>query len=346
MHKDQAAQLRRLVTRGDAGYDRGKSPAAVIGAKVAVGGDGTDTRRAGHEHPPSLEERLVPEELWSGPHRIARAIAVASGKGGVGKSNLSVNLAIALAQRGHRVCLIDADLGLANADVLCNLSPRRTLDDVVHGRCRLGEAILSAPGGFKLVPGASGVTRMADLASDHQSELIRRLSVLERAMDTIIIDTGAGITRGVLSFAAAAHVVLVTVTPEPTSITDGYGMIKALIQRTRDVHVEMVVNMARSMSEAKSVFRRIDRVSRTFLRTPLHFAGAVPDDPIVGEAVRRRTPFMLVAPRSPASKAVVALADHLLALPEFATLMREHERSGSGFFTRLMHWIGGGNAVR
>ena len=296
------------------------------------------------DEPPALEQRQPPASLRSPERKIARAIAITSGKGGVGKSNVAVNLACSFAAKGQRVCLIDADLGLANADVLCNVSPKKTLDDVVHGRCKLGEAILPVPGGFHLLAGASGVTRMADLTADEQSDLLRRLTALEKVVDIIIIDTGAGIQRNVLNFNAAAHDIIVTVTPEPTSITDGYGLIKALGKRHSDARIHLLVNMARSESEARAVFRRIDRVSRTFLEAPLMYAGWVPDDSIVKDAVRARTPFSIGAQKSGAAKRVNKLANYFSELPEFAqhgragagkSLRASVDGSSNGFFSRL-----------
>lgn len=321
---DQATRLRRLV-QGSGMADDGGGVGLVVPPSVRTGQVSF--------RPEPARPRTV-EPVRPAPVRMARAIAVSSGKGGVGKSNLAVNLCVALAAMRKRVCLIDADLGLANADVLCNVQPRLTLDDVAHGRCRLGEAVLEAPGGFRLVPGASGVTRMADLPLDRQEHLLRKLSILERAMDIIVIDTGAGIHRSVLDFAAAAHTVLVTVTPEPTSITDGYGLIKALTRRTRDVRLEIVVNMCDDAKEGRAVAARIDRVSRTFLNRPVEFAGVVPMDETVREAVRGRVPFALYAPKAPASKAVVVLARHL-ADPDSSP-----DAASGGFLARFLRRVG------
>jgi flagellar biosynthesis protein FlhG len=261
--------------------------------------------------------------------RLARAIAVTSGKGGVGKSNLAVNLAVCLARLGRRVCLLDADLGLANADLLCGLTPRLTLEHVVCGRCRLAEAMLLAPGGFRLIPGACGVARLADLGGGQRLALLDQLVSLERVADTVIIDTAAGLSANVLAFAAAARRVLVATTPEPTAMTDGYGMIKALAARAPEARVELVVNMAGSQAEAESVFDRMDRVSRTFLGRSLELAGIVPTDATVREAVRHRVPFALYDPDSRATEALYRLA-HRVAGVETA-----NTAGAGGFFTRL-----------
>ncbi len=238
---DQATHLRRLVGTAANGQRRSAEPVPIA--------------RSSRPRPQAAQPA----------GRLASAIAVTSGKGGVGKSNIAVNLAVCLARMGRRVCLLDADLGLANADLLCGLTPRLTLEHVVCGRCRLAEAMLLAPGGFRLIPGACGVARLADLGGRQRLALLEQLMGLERVADTVIIDTAAGLSTNVLAFAAAARRVLVATTPEPTAMTDGYGMIKALAARAPGTRVDLVVNMASSRAEAESVFWRMDRVSRTFL---------------------------------------------------------------------------------
>ena len=147
-----------------------------------------------------------------------------------------------MSRQGRKVCLLDADLGMANIDVLCNLTPKITLQHVVMGRCQLTDVILVGPGGFRLIPGASGVAGMADLRSRHRAILLKQLVALERVADDIIIDCAAGISSNVLAFAAAAHTTLVTTTPEPTAVTDAYGMVKSLLQQAPHARVELIVN--------------------------------------------------------------------------------------------------------
>ncbi|MCA9284775.1 MAG: MinD/ParA family protein [Phycisphaerales bacterium] len=295
---DQATTLRRLVQEASRGASAlGESlPASVQTGQVSFGPQRFDA-------PP----RSPAIEIGA-PVRLARALAIASGKGGVGKSNVAVNLSVGLAQLGVRTVLLDADLGLANADVLCGLSPRITLDDVVARRSSLAEAVVAAPGGFRLVPGASGVVRMANLPTADRNSLLRELESLERMADVIVIDTGAGIGPNVVGFAAAARSVVVVVTPEPTSITDAYAMVKSLHARCKDLRVELLVNMAGSESEARDVHARIDRVAQAFLGRTIGFAGAVPLDAAVREAVRGRYPVTLLRPRSPAGRAFRRLA--------------------------------------
>jgi len=279
------------------------------------------------------------------PLKLAKAIAVCSGKGGVGKSNLAVNLAACMSALGLKVCLLDADLGMANADVLCNLSPRLTLEHVVTGRCRLSEAMLLAPGGFRLIPGASGVAGMADLDSVRRAGILQQLSVLEQVADVILIDCGAGISSNVLAFAASAHHVLVITNAEPTAMMDGYGMIKALVGHAPSVCLEVIVNMAASEQEARSVFARISRVSQSFLSRSLGYGGAIPADPAVRDAVRHRIPFTLLSPQAPATLALHALARRLAGLDDTAATAALSDRS-NGFFARISRFFKPSNASR
>jgi flagellar biosynthesis protein FlhG len=256
---------------------------------------------------------------------------VSSGKGGVGKTNLAVNLAAAFAARGQRVVLLDADLGLANADVLCGLTPRATLEDVVSGERTLEEVMMVAPGGFRLVPGASGVSRLADMGQMQRRNVLDQLLALERTTDLLIVDTGAGIGANSMAFAAAAHSILVTVTPEPTAIADAYGAIKTLVARGCRDGLNLVVNMAASEDEGRAVHARIDRVARAFLSTPVRYAGSIPLDPTVPAAVRRRTPVTVAAPEAAASLAIRQLARVLSG--ESEATHRADQRKG--FLARL-----------
>lgn len=342
---DQATQLRRAVQEARPNHATNSSPhARHDDAKVSDEQSITTLMTtsvptgAVSYGPQSTHQRADRRRALAQPIRLARAIAVTSGKGGVGKSNVAVNLAVSLAQRGLKVCLLDADLGMANADVLCNLTPRTTLEHVVAGKCRLWEAMLLAPGGFRLIPGASGVTTIADLDAVQRRGILRQLAALERVADVIIIDTGAGINTNVLAFAAAAHTVVITTTPEPTAITDGYGMIKSLLSRSPTARLELVVNMAADNTEGEQVFARIDRVSRTFLNRSLVFGGAIPHDPAVPLAVRQRVPFVLHNPDSSATTALRRLARHLSGENEVESVA---EKQG-GFFSRLTRWLGGG----
>ena len=265
--------------------------------------------------------------------RRATTIAVTSGKGGVGKSNVAVNLAITFARTGKDVVLLDADLGLANADVLCNVDLPMNLAHVIARKRELREVMTRAPGGFRLIGGASGLARMADLSDADRQRLVDCLADLEEQTDVILIDTGAGIGPNVLSFTRAADHVLVVTTPEPTAITDAYAVIKVVSREATGRPISLLVNQARSPNEARVVYDRIAKVAMQFLNETVHDAGHVPSDESVPTAVRQRTPFVLSNPHCPAGRAVAQLAARLEqgvgSVPAEPT----------GFFDRMSHWF-------
>lgn len=246
--------------------------------------------------------------------RRCPVLAITSGKGGVGKTTLAVNLSIALAQRGAKVTLVDADLGMANADVQCGLNPARRLEMAVAtdgSRRTLSELTIDAPGGFRLVPGSVGIARMAALSTTQQSDVIAQLSLVSDSSDLIIIDTGAGISPGVLGFALAADLVLIAVTPEPTSIADAYAMTKCLrlwdLQSQPDL--ALIVNQARNKEEAGEVHARIDAVAMRFLKQRVSLAGSIRTDRRIPESVRARRPLMLDKLDTPAANDVWSLSE-------------------------------------
>ena len=267
--------------------------------------------------------------------RRASVIAVTSGKGGVGKSNISVNLAIQLAAAGKRVVLLDADLGLANADVLCNVDLPCNLSHVIARKKELHEVLIAAPGGFSLIGGASGLARMADLSDEDRDRIIFALGELEQKADVILIDTGAGISPNVLSFTRAADHVLIITTPEPTAITDAYAVVKVLSRDPGERRVSLLVNQVRNANEAKVVHGRIAQVAKQFLGTSVLDAGYMVSDDNVPLAVRRRTPFVLGNPKCAASQCVAQLAMRLQEGVGAASL----NDGGAGFFNRMGKWF-------
>ena len=312
---DQASQLRRLVA------------AAAPAPPVVV------TPPASPPSPAPVRPAAAAGPALRAP---ARTLAIASGKGGVGKTSVSVNLAVQLARRGRRVVLLDADLGTANADVICNVRAPRTLAHLIDGRCSIEELVIPVPGGFHLVPGASGLAHMADLDGPRLSRLTHGLSRLEDAADIILIDTGAGVGPGVLGFCAAAEDVLVVTTPEPTAVTDAYALIKTLHAQGSSHHLNLLVNMVRGADEARSVYERIAGVSERFLRVRPQFAGGVCRDEAVSQAVLRREPFALTGPRGRAASDVMQLAER------FDRTRTEDAASvgDGGWWRRLGRWFG------
>lgn len=265
-------------------------------------------------------------------HR-ARLVAISSGKGGVGKSNVAVNLAVRLTQMGRRVALIDADLGTANADVLCNLRPQGNLAHVVAGRLTLQQAMIKAPGGFHLIPGASGLAQMAGLNEYERTRLLQQMHQLEESHDVILIDTGAGISPNVLSFILGADQLLAITTPEPTAVTDAYAVIKIVTRRRRDLEMAVLVNMARSERQGREVFDRINAVCQRFLAMTPDYAGHILSDPCVPQAVRRRRPFVMGDPHSAASVAITRLAHRLDR--------HAAQPSEGGLLRRMAAWLTG-----
>ncbi len=264
-----------------------------------------------------------------------RVVAVASGKGGVGKTSLAANLAVSLAKRGLRVCVLDADLGLANLDVVLGLSPARSLLHVVRGEARLDEVIVGGPAGIRVVPAASGFLELTALTAEQQLALLAEVDALEDALDVLLIDVGAGITPNVLFFAAAAAETLIVLTPEPTALTDAYALIKLLATRHGRQEFLVVVNMAVSVADADAAFRRLQRVTERFLRVRLEYEGFVPSDDAVTRAVRRQQPVVLEAPGTPASMAIARIAQRLAARPPAAP------SGGIQFFFRRLVAEGG-----
>ncbi len=268
--------------------------------------------------PPRARAESRDEKPKKGPRRrAAPVIAIASGKGGVGKTSTSVNLAIALAGLGKKTTLLDADLGLANADVLCGMLPSTRLEhSLVNGsRQSLDQIALTAPGGFRLVPGSVGVARMANLPRAARDSLIDRLIEIEETSDLVLIDTSAGIHDSVTSMMWAADLCLVVATPEPTSIADAYALIKCVVQPAREKRREppkiaLIVNQA-GTREADEVHARVAGVCRRFLSYDLPMLGSIRKDRKASAAVKRRKPFMISAPRSGLSRDVARLAKSL-----------------------------------
>ena len=232
-----------------------------------------------------------------------RVIAVTGGKGGVGKTSVSVNLALALSEAGRRTLLLDTDLGLANCDVLLGLSPRFTLADVVAGNCSVEETILQGPKGLLVVPAASGKRHMTELSPAEHVGLIRAFSDLDRPLDTMVIDTAAGLGDSVLTFCQAAHDVVVVVCNEPASITDAYALIKVLSRERGVGRVHVLANMARSAGEGRELFDKLSRVTDKFLDVTLSYLGAIPYDEWMRRAIQRQQAVLDAYPAAAASMA-------------------------------------------
>lgn len=240
--------------------------------------------------------------------QMVKVISITGGKGGVGKTNVSLNLAMAMAQLGKKVLVLDADLGLANCDVMLGLRVEKNLSHVLSGECELDDVIIDGPFGIKIVPATSGSQNMTELSPVEHAGLIRAFSELRTPVDVLLVDTAAGISDMVLSFSRASQDVVVVVCDEPSSITDAYALMKIL---SRDHGVEkfkIVANMVRNMKEGQELFAKLSRVTDRFLDVSLELVATVPYDENVRKAARKQKAFIDVFPKSPASMAVKGLA--------------------------------------
>jgi flagellar biosynthesis protein FlhG len=244
-----------------------------------------------------------------------KVITVSGGKGGVGKSNLTVNLAMSLAKRGQKVLIMDADLGLANIDIMLGLRVEKNLSHLVKGECTLDEIIIEGPSGVKIIPASSGTKEMAQLSEMEHVGLIRAFSDLSDDIDTLIVDTAAGIADNVISFAQASQDLLMVVCDEPTSITDAYALIKILSQEHDLFRFRVVANMVRSPNEGRSLYNKLTRVTDQFLDVALDYVGCIPFDENVRKAVRKQQALVNLYPSSPASIAVDKLAEKVSTWP-------------------------------
>ncbi len=244
-----------------------------------------------------------------------RVIAITGGKGGVGKTNVSVNLGVALANQGQKVMLLDADLGLANLDVLLGLQPAYNLAHVIKGDCPLEEIIVTGPSGIKIVPAAPGVQAMARLSPAEHAGLINAFSEISTTLDILLIDTAAGIADSVISFTRAAQEVLVVVCDEPASITAACALIKVLSRDYHLQHFHILVNMACSIQEGRKLFNKLAEVTSQFLDVTLEFFGVVPFDDYLRKAVRRQSAVVNCYPRSKSAMAFMYLAQKAARWP-------------------------------
>ena len=250
-----------------------------------------------------------------------QVIAVASGKGGVGKTNVSVNLSLALANSGKQVLLMDADLGLANVDLLLGLRAEYNLSHVISGERSLEEVIMDGPEGLKIIPAASGTQMMSELTPAQHAGVIRAFSEINLPLDMLVVDTAAGISDSVISFTRASHEVVVVVCNEPTSLTDAYALIKVLSEEHGVQRFNILANMVRGPKEASSLFAKLTRVTDHYLDVTLSFLGAVPYDEYLVKAVKRQQAVFSSYPQSPSALAFRKLAQQInnWPLPERAS---------------------------
>ncbi len=258
-------------------------PSALAAASASRSGAGGEPHQSGHP-------------------RLARTVAVGSGKGGVGKSTCALALAWAAAERGVKTALIDADLGLANQDILCGVQPVRTAADWLSGRAQLSECFMRLAPRLWLLPGASGMARLADLQVPQRERMIQGLARVSAHVELMVVDLGAGLGAGTLDVAAAADHLLVIATPEPTSVSDAYGFIKSCAKRGRTDRMMLAMNMAYNRSQAELSAARLRATCARFIGVQLECVGFVPPDDAVRLAVHQRTPLLAQSSRSPAAR--------------------------------------------
>lgn len=288
---------------------------------------------------PYVFKRLESRRPRQAGRKIARTITVASGKGGVGKTNIVANLAICLAQAGRRVIILDADLGLANIDVVFGIRPKHNLTDVVTGDLTLDQIMIPGPRGIQIIAGGSGISELAHLPPDQSKRLFEQMRFLEDKADYLLIDTGAGIGQNVISFCLAADQILVVTTPEPTALADAYGIIKVISQSRPDANLSVIVNRVENDQEGAFVHDRLSKVAEEFLRFPVKSLGCIPQDSQMYLAVRQQTPLLLFSPMSPAAQRIRRLVTEVF----HETFEEQQTGEGmEGFLSRLAKFFSGG----
>lgn len=251
------------------------------------------------------------QERTTGMSKV-RTIAVTSGKGGVGKTNIAANMAMLFRRYKKRVLLVDLDLGLANIDVLLGLHPEYTLQDVIEGRKEVKDIVMHGPDGIKIVPASSGIEELTNISEAQKELLFRGFSKLDEEVDIVIVDTGAGISSNVLSFVLAANEILLVTTPEPTAITDAYAMIKVLSRKRKDLNIKLIVNLANSREEAELTMKKIVSVTHRFLDVNINYLGYILQDPNVSFASRRQKSFVKEYPNTMAASCLSKMVNSFL----------------------------------
>ncbi len=264
----------------------------------------------------------------------ARIITVSSGKGGVGKTNFTVNLGIALAKMGKKVTIIDADLGLANVDVMFGIVTKYNLSNVIKGEITVQDSIVKGPYDINIISGGSGIMDLIDLESNQLEKLIHSLSYFNTISDYILIDTGAGLSKSVLSFVDAASDIIVVITPDPTSITDAYALIKNIVKDDQK-RIKLIINRVDSNEEGDEVFNKLEQAVTKFLSREIENLGYIFEDANLKRAVRKQIPLMEAYPRAIASKGIENIAYNLENNNRYA----KTNHSFKSFLSKLMNKI-------
>ena len=271
--------------------------------------------------------------------KSAKVITVTSGKGGVGKTNITINLAIALSEMGKRVTVMDADLGLGNIDVLLGVVPKYTLVDVIYNNKNIVEVLSDGPGNIKFVAGGSGIEDLAKLDNYQIQKFLANIALLDKISDIILIDTGAVLSDSVMNFVMAADEVILVTTPEPTSITDAYAIIKAVSKRDSNKTVKLIINRAENATEANNITNKFSMVTQKFLEIKLQPLGFILQDNMVIKAVKAQQPFSISFPKSMASKQIKDISKRLLDINE--NFINEGRTGIKSFVSRFVNILSG-----
>lgn len=274
-------------------------------------------------------------ELVKQTKKQCRVIAITSGKGGVGKTSVSVNLSLALSAKGAKVILVDADLGLGNIEVLMGLHSFYNLAHVIEGSKKLDEIILKAPLGLEVVPGSSGLSRIADLTDKEREKLLDTLFELCEKSEFLILDTMAGIGKNTVSFCISADEVIIVTTPEPSAIVDAYAMIKTILLQREDATIKLIVNMAVNSAQAQAVATKLSNVAQQYLAKNIIYLGHIQRDIHVNQSVMQSQPLFITFPNAPATKCIETLAQRL-----YYQKPSEVDSRKSGFMKRLARSLG------
>jgi flagellar biosynthesis protein FlhG len=270
---------------------------------------------------------------------LARVITVTSGKGGVGKSNMSVNMAIQLSRLGKKVIILDADFGLANVEVMLGTRPKYNMADMIFGGKDIRDVICKGPENIGFISGGSGIKELSNLSKDQISGIINMMYGLDSLADIIIIDTGAGISDSVIDMVLASSEVLLVTTPEPTSITDAYALLKTINKtpgfNAENTRIRMIGNRTLNMSDGYDLYNKLNSVVERFLNMKMEYLGAVPFDVNLTKAVMRQQPVSIAYPNTPAVKSIKAMAKTLIDMEQSET---KSVRTGlSGLFSKMFH---------
>ncbi|KXZ39787.1 flagellar biosynthesis protein FlhG [Alkalithermobacter thermoalcaliphilus JW-YL-7 = DSM 7308] len=261
-----------------------------------------------------------------------RVICVSSGKGGVGKSNFTLNLALSLRKKGHKVTIIDADLGLANIEILLGITPKLGLLDLTKNNINIEDVIVDGPLGIQIISGGAGISEVVDLPLNELNKILNSIYLLKEKTDFILIDTGAGISKSVMSFLSASDEVIVVITPEPTAVTDGYALIKVAIREDSNKKINLVVNKCEDENEALFAYEKIKIASKKFLNFDVGYLGYICNDKNVQMSVKSQIPFYINAPNSTATNNIDEISNKILGTEKSEGIFNSFIKKLSNFF--------------